>query len=1244
MNTDEQQLFQLTHAQKRIWYREKLFPELREELICPIINFKEDISTDILEKAIIAFIKNNPDIRIRMHLQNGECMQYYSEYRDQKIDMEEFSGSNAENEAEKYFYDQHCLKFELYHSNLYFFSIVKINNTIKLYIKIHHIISDGWTIALIMNKVMYYYRAIKEEMEYSENKENKGLYLQYIQWEQEYLSSEKYIQNAEYWKNKFKTVPGELSIEPYKNLNRQDYTSARAHFVIPADVVKDINRFCSNYNTTTYHMIMAALYIYIYKTTSREDIIVSTFTHNRMKWNKDTIGMFVSTIPVRLSIGQDMDFLSVLSFIKRELWMCMKNQNYPFDRLVTDIRENMDEGNGNYLNDILVSYQNAKYPEEVDYPAWYFNGNISNVITFHISDRGDKGILDFEIDYRTSLFDESDINRIFSCMCNLIKEGMAYPENKITQLDMLGQKQRDKLLLEFNATKAAYSDQLAIHQKFEEQAERVPNNIAVVFKGRTLTYSQLNIRANQLAWVLRNAGVNRDNMVALLLDRTEEMLIGILAVLKAGGGYLPIDPNYPGDRISYMIEDSGAEIILTKKNLTGGICLDGKKIFMDEPSSYDVCMDNLPVINEANDLAYIIYTSGSTGKPKGVMIEHQAVLNFIKGMTDCIDFHESKTILALTTISFDIFVLETLLPLSAGMKIVIADETEQIDPLKLNSLITENEVDIIQMTPSRMQLLLANEQNLTCLKSLKEILLGGEAVTEGIIKSLKPLTDAKLYNMYGPTETTVWSSVKEIENVDEITIGKPIANTNIYIVNRNLELVPLGVIGEICITGAGVARGYYKREDLNREKFVKIPKDFLKDGECYEVMYRTGDLGWWRTDGEIEFVGRMDTQVKLRGYRIELEEIEKVVMEYGTIHNCAVIVKENENGHKYLVLYYAAEAAVSPKELDLFMKEKLPYYMVPSDFIWLKELPMTPNGKLDRKSLPEPSLCTAAASDAFEAPGTECERLIADIWKKVLDKDMIDRNENFFDIGGNSFFLIMMHSQLDQVYQGKVTIADIFANPTISKLASFIEQRSDKTQEIEKILTVKLPGKYFFGTGDEQESCSLHMKLDPFLHDAILNKCRLNEIELDHFTLGMYLYLLAEVSQKDFVSVQAGSGDMESIRQISINFADISRLEDMFRQVKDLCVTSDNRVEYKPDNLKKLRFHKEPDSILPVFLYNADGNNKVPQIFDLILKIKNSKDGMEFFMDSNNDKISQKAMKALAEGYLEMLNAFVKQN
>lgn len=486
-----------------------------------------------------------------------------------------------------------------------------------------------------------------------------------------------------------------------------------------------------------------------------------------------------------------------------------------------------------------------------------------------------------------------------------------------------------------------------IHELFEGQARSTPNHTALILGEKSLSYKELNERANQLARKLREKGVQADRIVGIMVNRSFEMIIGILGVLKAGGAYLPIDPAYPADRIQFMLEDSSSHILLSQKKFIEGIHYEGDYINLDERDIYAGDDSNPAIINSSRDLAYVIYTSGSTGTPKGVMIEHGAVCNFIRGISEKIDFSEGKTILALTTISFDIFVMETLLPLSRGLSVVIADESQQKNPKLLNELIIQNHVDMLQSTPSGMQLLLRYDEELQGLKYLKEIMVGGEPFPTSLLERLKRLSNAKIYNLYGPTEATVWSTLKDVSLCSSINIGKPICNTQIYIVDENSGLQPVTEEGELCIAGDGLARGYLNRPELTKEKFVANPFN------PRSKMYRTGDLAQWLPDGNIEFLGRIDNQIKLNGYRIELEEIEYQLLKHHSIKEAVVIAKEGKEGNKFLCAYFMSDIELQDTVLKEYLSKSLPQYMIPPYFMRLENFPLTTNGKMDRKCLPE---------------------------------------------------------------------------------------------------------------------------------------------------------------------------------------------------------------------------------------------------------------------------------------------------
>ncbi len=486
-----------------------------------------------------------------------------------------------------------------------------------------------------------------------------------------------------------------------------------------------------------------------------------------------------------------------------------------------------------------------------------------------------------------------------------------------------------------------------IHSKFMKFAACYPDKIALTFGTQTMTYKELDEKSDRAAGVLRQRGVKADTIVGLLFKRSFDMVIGILAVLKAGGAFLPIDPDFPDDRIDFMLKDSRCEILLSHMMLESRLKFDASRLYVDDIMKETSDM-KLEDINSVHDLAYVIYTSGSTGVPKGVMVEHKAVVNFIKGITARIDFTSEKTILALTTIAFDISLMEILLPLTVGMRVVIADERQQKNPRLLKQAITSYGIDMLQMTPSRLQLLMYCDEDLSCLARIQELMIGGEAFPHVLLAKLQSTTKAKLYNMYGPTETTIWSTISELTDKKKVDIGKPILNTTIYIVDEDNRPTEHGIEGELCISGDGLARGYLYRPEQTLDRFINNPF------EPYGKMYKTGDLARFLPDGNIECLGRMDEQIKIRGFRVELGEITACMEKYGAIKQAAVKTVEGKQGGKYLCAYYVAAEELDIGHLREYMKNFLPDYMLPEFFVKMDELPQTPNQKIDRKALPDP--------------------------------------------------------------------------------------------------------------------------------------------------------------------------------------------------------------------------------------------------------------------------------------------------
>lgn len=612
-------------------------------------------------------------------------------------------------------------------------------------------------------------------------------------------------------------------------------------------------------------------------------------------------------------------------------------------------------------------------------------------------------------------------------------------------------------LLEWNRTEADYPRSSTIAELFAAQAARTPDAVAVIAQGRTLTYRELDESANRLARRLQNLGVKPDTLVGVAMGRSETLVVSLLGILKAGGAYVPLDPTYPPDRLSLVIEDSQMPVLLTtaasRAHLppaaAGLTILDAEDTVFERESAKAVVSQATPT-----NFAYVIYTSGSTGKPKGVMVENRNVVNFFTGMDRAIGCAPGVW-LAITSVSFDISVLELLWTLTRGCTVVVHGDEGSAN---IADEITRYRVTHLQMTPSLARMLTLDPRAYSALGSLKQMLLGGEAVPAALIHHLRQVFKGEIHNMYGPTETTIWSTTCRVEDRDtSVSIGRPIANTQIYILDPDFNPVPVGEIGELFISGDGLARGYWRRPELTAERFMTIP------GLGPDRIYRTGDLARFLPDGNIHFLGRADYQIKLRGHRIEPGEIESVLEKFPGVRQAVVILREDREGDKRLVAYLVAETAGSAAalraagDLRAAAGAKLPDFMVPSAFVFLNELPLTGNGKIDRKALltlPPPNLAFAAASHGAE-PSSETERVVARAWQLALGIPSVGLNDNFFDLGAHSLTVAEAHAKLEEVLGREIALLDLFQFTTVSALAAHLDAESGGAQAAASQLSVR---------------------------------------------------------------------------------------------------------------------------------------------------------------------------------------------
>ncbi len=787
----ESNVYNLTNPQKSIWFTEQFYKGTPIENITGCVIVLEKLNLKALQKAINLFVKSNDSFRLKFTVKDDKPLQYLSSFSEFEI---ENVMVNTDEDIKDIENEMSNTPFEVLDNLLFSFKTFTFpDGHGGFVITAHHLISDAWTAGLVVNEIMDYYEKIIN----SQIIDNKNpSYLDYITSEQEYLNSEKFNKDKEFWNEIFKTVPEVATIPSINVENSNSSLSCKAkrkQFVIPKETMNLINEFCKQNKASAFNFFMAVLAIYLSRVSSLDDFTIGTPILNRGNFKeKQTTGMYISTIPFRISINHKIPFAEFLSNISADFSKIFRHQKYPYQYLLEDLRKK-DSSIPNLYN-ILLSYQNVrsnKQTSDINYESsWVGNNFISDDIDIHLYDMNDTGNINIAYDYLISKYSIDDICSIHARFLYIINQVLENNDITLNEIEIVTPDEKKKILYDFNNTSADYPRDKTITQLFEEQVEKTPDNIAVVFGNQKLTYRELNQRANSLASYLRSQKIVRNDIVGIMVNRSLEMIISILAVLKSGACYIPIDPEYPQDRIEYMLNNSNAKLLLTFKRLKNKVTFDNKLFVELDNELYNSNKDNLININEPDDLAYIIYTSGSTGKPKGVMLKHSNINNFIQGMCNVVDFNSEKTIVSVTTISFDIFVLESLLPLQRGLKIVVATENEQNNIRLFNALCLKNNVNIIQTTPSRFQVLISNLNELDYLEGITDILVGGESFPKMLLGKLHQLTHANIYDVYGPTETAVWSTVKNLTNESSITIGKPIANTRCYILDNNKNLLP----------------------------------------------------------------------------------------------------------------------------------------------------------------------------------------------------------------------------------------------------------------------------------------------------------------------------------------------------------------------------------------------------------------------------------------------------------------------
>lgn len=950
---------------------------------------------------------------------------------------------------EKYKLEDREKGFNLAKDILIRMAILKVsNNSYRLIWSFHHILIDGWCLGIILKELFQVYNFFKSNKPICLNKVVQ--YSDYIKW----LEKKDKEEAFSFWNETLFDYEQQATIPKSCNFMDGKYKQEEISFTFEEDLVEALSDLAKSKQVTLNTVIKTMWGILLQTYNNTNDVVFGSVVSGRtpeIPGIEDIVGLFINTIPLRVK-SEENDTFSGLSKKVQDFALVSEKYSYlPLAKIQSNTRMKQN------LIDHIVVFEN--YPVEKEINELIY-GQGSYGFTVHDIEEFEQTSYDFNViiipgkklvfrfNYNAKVYQRVFVKRIGVHLERIAESIISNPDIPINELDILSNEEKKQILQEFNDTNSPYSNDKTIHEMFEEQVEKTPKNIAVVFNGNSLNYEELNNKSNQLARMLREKGVVADTLVALMLERSIDIIVGILGIIKAGGAILPIDPDYPAERIKYMLEDSKANILLTQGRLTNKVDFLNETIDIEDRNIYKTNFNNLEKNSKAEDLLYVIYTSGSTGKPKGVMIEHRNIVNLINFEYEKTGIDFSEKVLQFTTISFDVCYQEIFSTLLCGGELHVINNEIRKNVTELFNYIENNQISVVSL-PTSLLKFISNEAEYIRVfpKRIRHLITAGEQlIISNIFKMYLKSNDLVLHNHYGPSETHVVTTYT-IDSKNDITeippIGSPISNTKVYILSNNKKLQPIGVVGELYISGDCVGRGYFKRDELTEEKFSQ---DLYFNGKR---MYKTGDLARWLDDGNIEFLGRADYQVKIRGFRIELGEIENQLLRIPVVKEAVVIARKDSNGNNKLYAYL-----VSTEEIpDLILKEhllkELPDYMVPSHFLCLSKMPKTPNGKIDRNALPEFDESNDF-TNTYLAPSNDVEVKLVEMWEKALGISKVGVNDNFFQLGGDSL-TIMRAVAGTYTYNWGLTIQDFYKYQNIKELSGKIMGIKSKKGNNEKI-------------------------------------------------------------------------------------------------------------------------------------------------------------------------------------------------
>ena len=1200
----------LTLPQQDVYFEQLLYPNEPIYNIGAKIEIKGPINIEVFQKAYIELINQHDAYRSTLINDQENITVQIVEDHSSELGFVDFSESEKSyEEANWYMQEEFSKPFDLFGEHLlHTFTLVKVQDDFHyLFSVYHHIITDGWGTSLMFQRLVQNYNEIFESGEVKTT--YPFSYKDFAEDDVAYQNSESYTQDTVYWVKKFESLPENLfeKLDDTLHINK----SNRKELIVKREVYNQLNQLATTNKCSTFNLILAVLYTYFGRKHQNNDFAIGLPVLNRSKSKyKKTVGLFMGISPLRIPLDFDATFENLIIDIKNQLRHDYRHQRFPLGKLIQELQIFNEKER---VFNITLSYEKQNYSNDFQntqtrvIPLTHQSERVALAIYIREFDELEDVKIDF--DYNLNYFDDSRITEVVHHFENLINAILVSPDKKLKELAYLSKEEERQVTVEFNNTKVTYPKDKTIVHLFEDQAAKTPEKEALKDDVKSYSYSELNKLSNQIAEsLIATYGEQDKSPIAVLLGRSANMVAVLLGILKSGRSYIPLDPTFPKERLSYIVDNSQSKILISEKEYE----LEGVEevaiVSLENIlAGIDVFEGNRSTVISPEDTAYIIYTSGSTGNPKGVEIGHQALLNFLTSIQQKPGVSSKDLLFSVTTYSFDISILEFFTPLLSGATLYIASQGILADPNSIIKKIEEIQPTIIQATPSFYQMLFNADWHGD--KALK-VLCGGDLLSEALAEKLLN-NSLEVWNMYGPTETTIWSSIKKIEHPKEASnIGKPINNTQFYILDEFLSPKPIGTSGAIYIAGDGLAKGYYKNEPLTNEKFIKNPFD------ATGLLYETGDVGKWNDKGEIEFLGRNDNQVKIRGYRIELGDIESQLNQIFGIKESVVIAKKGNQQEAFLVAYILKSEKIDTEEISVALKMNLPYYMVPNAIISLEEFPLTPNQKIDRKNLAQRSIQQNNSGNDFKAPNSDLEKILSGYWKEVLNRnEPISINDNFFALGGHSLNAVKLTGLVAKHLLFDITLKTIFDYPTIGLLANYLQkfipgQTATISLSEPKDFYDLTPPQYNIWLASQQKNSSIAYNMfAAYRVEGIMN--------LDKITKAINEILNKyEILRTNFIEI-------DGIPYQKINSHENSRFTISIDELKD------EKIECAVNQLISKEFDLENDLLIRVQLLQVETN----QFVLLFCTHHIIMDGMSLeifireFIENYNGSASSKASK-----------------